>query len=256
MRREESSAVVTPGTCQSLYKTVLAANAPKSIVPVAAVVDATSGIGAAIAEVLAQRTCGRSHIVLIGRSEIVANDIIGKFPEPVNGGPVQTSYQCDVAEMRNRLNKIKYLVMSSGSFSMAGRRPTDDGVYYNLKATDKRARMSVLDSKSGGPVFMALEKAYSIRNAAYVASTYTKAAFELAKRHSTISYIHVWPGIVAPCVPTGLPFGVSTALRLLGEIAGVSSSECGENHGAYFRENKGGEVPRSSFLTQEVLQQV
>ncbi|KAH7096645.1 NAD(P)-binding protein [Auriculariales sp. MPI-PUGE-AT-0066] len=280
-----------------------AANAPKAIRPVAVIVGGTAGVGASIAQVLAERTHGRSHIVLIGRNEAAANDIIAKLPKAVDGGRYEF-VQCDVSSMRNvgeatkqlseRLDKINYLVMTAGILSMAGRRPTEDGVDFKLalhyysrfkfardlaglveSAAEKGepARvMSVYDSKRGGPIFlddMALEKNYSLSNAANVGITYNNAALvELAKRHPTVSFIHAYPGIVKTNITSGLPLAVRLGLNLVSPFIGVKPIDCAENMvyslfeptvgkpGAYFRDDVGNEVPRSSYLTPEVLQKV
>jgi len=195
------------------------ANAPKSIVPVAVVVGGTAGIGAAVAETLARHTHGRAHILLVGRNQSAAEEIISRLPKSVDGGKYEF-VQCDVSSMRNvgsvtralagRLDRVNYLVMSPGILSMAGRRPTEDGVdlkvalhYYGrfkfardlVGLLEKAAEqgeparvMTILDSKSGGPIFaddMALEQNYSVSNAASTACTYNSAA--MVVRYSTVA---------------------------------------------------------------------
>ena len=195
------------------FSAVLAANAanvPKAIVPVAVVVGGTAGIGAGVAEVLAQRTQGRAHIVIVGRNQAAAEAVIAQFPKAVDGGKYEF-VQCDITSMRNvgtvarqlsqRLDKINYLVMTAGLMTMAGRQPTEDGLdvklsihYYGRfkfardlaglleKAAEKGepARvMTVLDSLRGGPIWpddMALERNYSTANAARVGMMYNNAA--------------------------------------------------------------------------------
>ncbi|KAH7102225.1 NAD(P)-binding protein [Auriculariales sp. MPI-PUGE-AT-0066] len=277
-----------------------AANAPTIAEPVAVVVGGTSGCGAAVAEVLAQRTQGRAHIVLVGRNEAAAKEVIARFPDGARGEFIA----CDVSSMRNvgvvtrqlseRLGKINYLVLSQGILTMAGRTPTEDGVDFKLAlhyysrfkfardlagllekaaAQGEPARvMTILDSKRGGPIFpddMTLERNFSLRNAANVGITYNNAAMvELAKRHPSVSFIHTYPGIVKTNLSNGLPFFARHGLGVLGHLMGVQPIECGENMvyslfdpklgkpGAYFRDNVGEDVPRSSYLTPEVLQQV
>ncbi|KAH7105377.1 NAD(P)-binding protein [Auriculariales sp. MPI-PUGE-AT-0066] len=282
------------------------ANVPKAIQPVAVIIGGTAGVGAAVAEVLAQRTEGRSHIVLVGRNEVAANDVIAKFPKPVDGGKYEF-VKCDVSSMRNvgvvtkqlneRLGKVNYLVMSAGILSLAGRRPTEDGVDFKLalhyysrfkfaremaglveKAAEKGepARvLSILDPRYGGAVFLddlSLEKNYSVKNAANIGTTYNNAAaVELAKRHPTVSFIHASPGAVQTDIIKGLPLVARLGLQLFSpllKLVTIKPIESGENlvyslfdpalakPGAYFRNPVGEDVPRSSYLTPEVLQQV
>lgn len=128
------------------YSAVLAANAqnaPTAIRPVAVLVGGTSGCGRGVAEVLAKYAKGNAHIVLVGRSQAAADEIIASLPKPVDGAKYEF-VQCDVSSMRNvgavtrdlasRLDKINYLVLSTGILSLAGRRPTEDGVDYKVRA--------------------------------------------------------------------------------------------------------------------------
>ncbi|KZW02906.1 NAD(P)-binding protein [Exidia glandulosa HHB12029] len=274
------------------FSAVLAANkqnAPKAIRPVAVLVGGTSGCGRGVAEVLAKYTEGNAHIVLVGRSEEAANEIIASLPKPVDGAKYEF-VKCDVSSMRNvgivsrdlasRLDKINYLVLSPGILSLAGRRPTEDGVDYKARvaihyysrfkfardlapllekasAAGEPARvLTILDSWMGGPSGvrpddMKLEKDYSVRNAALVATTYNDGAVAaLAKRYPTVSFIHGHPGVVNTNINRDLPFGIKQLTGLLGSLISTSVTTCGENMvyslfdpkiptGAHYRTSKG-----------------
>lgn len=243
--------------------------------------------------------------MLVGRNKAAADEIIAGLPAPIDGGKYEF-VQCDVSSMRNvgavtrdlaqRLEKINYLVLSTGLMSMAGYTPTEDGVDYKLaihyysrfkfardltpllvKAADagEPARvLSVLDSLRGGPIFpddMALKKNWSLYQALRVGCTYNDAAMAaLAKRYPTVSFTHAYPGGVDTGLMRELPFGVrhlANALTPLARLFVMSRQTCGENMvyslfdpklatGAHSRNHKGDDVPRNKHLTDEVVEKV
>ena len=188
--------------------TVKASNASyaPSYIPTAVFVGGTSGIGQAMAELLARQLNGRVNIILIGRSKAAADKIIAGFPTPP--GEVKHEFiQCDASELKNvhevsqtllhRLEKINFLVLSpvSNSFSAV---PTSEGLelamvlrYYarakflyellpllkNARAKGEEGRaMTVLGAAMGGKVDMndlGLKKKWSIIRLAFQTGTYT-----------------------------------------------------------------------------------
>ncbi|KZV87193.1 NAD(P)-binding protein [Exidia glandulosa HHB12029] len=287
--------------------TVLAANkqnAPKSIRPVAVLVGGTSGCGRGVAEVLAKYTQGNAHIVLVGRSEEAANEIIASLPKPVDGAKYEF-VKCDVSSMRNvgivtrdlasRLEKINYLVLSPGLMSLSGRKATEDGVDYKIaihyysrfkfardlvpllekaSAAGEPARvLTIYDSWIGGPSGvrpddMKLEKDYSVRNAALVATTYNDGAIAaLAKRYPTVSFSHAHPGVVNTKISRDLPFGIGQLTGFLGSLFSTSLITCGENMvytlfdpkiptGAHFRSSKGDDVKTKPNLSDADVERI
>ena len=106
-----------------------------SYVPTAVFVGGTSGIGRAMAELLARQLNGRVNIVLVGRSKATADEIIAGLPVP-NGAKYEFM-PCDASELKNvhetskllleRLDKINFLVLSP-TVNAFGAVPTSEGL--------------------------------------------------------------------------------------------------------------------------------
>ncbi|KZW02321.1 NAD(P)-binding protein [Exidia glandulosa HHB12029] len=289
------------------FSAVLAANkqnAPKAIRPVAVLVGGTSGCGRGVAEVLAKYAQGNAHIVLVGRSEEAANEIFASFPKPVDGAKYEF-VKCDVSSMRNvgivtrdlasRLDKINYLVLSTGLLSLAGRRPTEDGVDYKIAvhyysrfkfahdlapllekastAGEPTRVLTILDSFMGAPSGvrpddMTLEKNYSLQNAALVATTYNDGAIAaLAKRYPTVSFSHANPGIVNTNAHRDMPFGIKQLTGLVATLISSPITTCGENMvytlfdpsiptGAHYRTPKGEDVKGKPNLSDADIEKI
>lgn len=250
------------------YTAVLASNAknaPKGIRPVAVLVGGTSGVGRGVAEVLGKYTQGNAHLILVGRNKAAADEIFATLPKPV-GDAKYEFVACDASSMRSvgavarelsaRLDKINYLVLSTGLLSLNGRTATEDGVDYKIalhyyarfkftkdlmpliekaaEAGEPARVLSMLDGTKGKatvpfPDDLTLEKNYSISNAANVAITYSDASMiAFAKRHPKVSFTHALPGLVNTNGHRNLPIGIRQFAGIIGGVFGTSVAECGE----------------------------
>ncbi|KAJ2922943.1 hypothetical protein H1R20_g14109, partial [Candolleomyces eurysporus] len=201
--------------------------------PVAVVVGGTSGIGQGMAEAFARWRSGRAHIVIVGRSEAVAKEIIATFPKPTTGEGESWSHEfvkCDATLMKNvksaseeilaRHSKINYLIMSPGFFTTSGRDETPEGIdkklavhYYGrwkfidqllpalrkAKEEEEEARvLSVLSAGYSGKIDvndLGLKKGYSVKAAADAAPTYNDLMIEsFHERNPDIIFAHSYPG--------------------------------------------------------------
>ncbi|KAG7091789.1 putative secondary metabolism biosynthetic enzyme [Marasmius oreades] len=203
-----------------------------SYFPVAVFVGGTSGIGQAMAEAFATHTEGNAHIVIIGRNQAAAENILSKFPKPSSPHAKHEFVQCDVTLMKNvkkatddlveRLPKIDYLVMSPGYMTMKDRDESAEGIdrklavhyYARWKFIDgllpalKKAKdegedakvYSVLAPGYGGSVDvedLGLKKSFSLARVALVAPTYNDLMTEeYAARNPGIPFVHAYPGWV------------------------------------------------------------
>ena len=185
-------------------------------VPVAVFVGGTSGIGQGLAEAFARWRKGNAHIIILGRNEAAAKEVIGRFPKPTTTTNSWTHefVQCDVTLMKNvhsaseqilaKHSKINYLVMSPGYFAASGRDETSEGIdkklavhyYARWKFIDellpalKKAKddgedvrvLSVFSAGHGGkidPNDLGLKKGYSLKAAADSATTYNDLMIEV-----------------------------------------------------------------------------
>ncbi|TEB21237.1 hypothetical protein FA13DRAFT_1742246 [Coprinellus micaceus] len=192
--------------------------------PVAVFVGGTSGIGQ-----------GRAHIVIVGRNEAAAKDIISHFPQVPASEQGQWTYEfvkCDAtlmkevkrasSEILSRHPKINYLVMSPGYFTTSGRDESEEGIdkklavhYYArwkfteellpalkaAKAQGEDARvLTVLAAGKGGKIDvndLGLKTGFSLRAAAEQSVTYNDYLVEsFAERNPDITFAHAYPGIV------------------------------------------------------------
>lgn len=109
-----------------------------SHVPVAIFVGGTAGIGHGMALAFSRQTNGNSHIILIGRNEASAKAIISKFPKPTVPGAKHEFVYCDATLMKNidrttkdlrsRLPKINFLVLSTMDVRSMSRENTEEGI--------------------------------------------------------------------------------------------------------------------------------
>ena len=192
--------------------------------PVNAVfVGGTSGIGRGMASALARATKGNARIVIVGRNQTAAQELIASFPSPAN--TLSSFVSCDVTLMRNvhaaaktiqvQLPTINYLVISAGFFTLNGRTETEEGIdrklaahYYarwafindllpQVRAAAEKGEeakvLSVLSAGHGGPVDLndlGLKRTYSLKNAAYQGITYNDLALEVRSFSLTLCPIH------------------------------------------------------------------
>ena len=110
--------------------------------PVAVFVGGTAGIGAGMARAFAHHRNGDAHIILVGRNRAAAEAVISSFPKPSSdSGSEEAKHEfveCDVSLMRNvrkttkelkeRLPRLNYLVMTQGMMTTQGRNETDEGI--------------------------------------------------------------------------------------------------------------------------------
>jgi len=270
--------------------------------PVALVVGGTAGIGQAVAEAIAAYTKGNAHIIVCGRNEAAAESIISGLPKDANS--TYEFVQCDATLMSNvhatttelssRLDRLNYLVLSAGAMSLKGRNPTSEGIdrklalnYYSrfafttglLPLLEKAAAegqdarvMSILGAGQGGPIDLndlGLEKSYGLRKAADTAITCNDCfALEAAARHPTVSFTHIFPGIVKTDFGTaGLPFVLKQVTNLLSSLIAISTKECadfmfyaltdpGAATGGWSKNNHAEPVPSNKYATEEARTKV
>lgn len=117
-----------------------------SYIPTAVFVGGTSGIGKGLAQAFARHTKGNANIILVGRNERAASEIIASFPKPPPSAtaPKHEFVPCDLSLMANvhattqslatRLpgGKLNFLVITSGFFTMGGREETSEGLDRRL----------------------------------------------------------------------------------------------------------------------------
>jgi short-subunit dehydrogenase involved in D-alanine esterification of teichoic acids len=213
--------------------------------PVAVFVGGTSGIGQGMAETFAEWRQGRAHIVIVGRNEAAAKDIISQFPKVPASEQGQWSYEfvkCDATLMKevkkaseeilSRHPKVNFLVMSQGFFSMSGRDETEEGLdkklavhYYSrwkfteqllpgLKAAKDQGEearvISVFSTGYGGKIDvddLGLKKKYSLNNAALSAATYNDYLVEV--RFYVFSTLHAI--LTRPSLRSPLPSAILTS---------------------------------------------
>lgn len=179
--------------------------------PVAVIVGGTSGIGQGMAETFARWRSGRADIVIVGRNEAAAKEVINTFPKPPTGEGDSWGYEfveCDVTLMKNvkfaseeilaRHSKTNYLIMSPGFLATSGRDETLEGIDEKLavhhyarwkfidlllpalrqaeEAEEESRVLSVLAAgTASGKVDvddLGFKKGYSVQAAAYSAPTY------------------------------------------------------------------------------------
>lgn len=134
------------------------------------------------------------------------------------------------------------------------------------------------------PDDMTLEKTYSLRNAALVATTYNDGAIAvrperahlfaanaraqaLAKRYPTVSFSHAMPGVVNTNINRELPFGLKQLTGLIGSLFTTSITTCGENMvytlfdpkittGAHYRTATGDDVKNKTLLSEADVEKI
>ncbi|KIM20954.1 hypothetical protein M408DRAFT_81264 [Serendipita vermifera MAFF 305830] len=276
--------------------------------PVGVFLGGTSGIGQAMAEQLAKQTNGQAQIVLLGRNEDAADKIIASLPRTPDGTPTEQESKysfvkvdaTSMAQVRevttkltNELDKINFLVLSSGFLSMKGRDETSEGidrkmacnfyarfrVAYDLaplveKAAERGERtgvMSILSAGKGGQVDLndlGLVKGFSLKAAHDHATTCTDAAFEeFATRYPKVPFMHIFPGTVLTPMATTLP-GSSLLVPILRPLM-ISAEDCSQimwrrmwspegiwKSGAHQLDHHGEEVEHNRFVTPEVKKAV
>ncbi|KAJ7899735.1 NAD-P-binding protein [Mycena leptocephala] len=118
-----------------------------SYVPVAVFVGATSGVGQGMVEAFARYVSGRAHIIIVGRNEHAAADILASLPKPADGDAEAEGWKhefvpCDVslmanaraacANIREKVTRLNFLVMTAGYSSMVNTAITSEGLDLHL----------------------------------------------------------------------------------------------------------------------------
>ncbi|KAJ7654669.1 hypothetical protein DFH06DRAFT_1047425 [Mycena polygramma] len=112
-----------------------------SYLPVAVFVGGTSGVGQGMVEAFARYVQGRAHIVIVGRNEHAAAEIIAHLPKPAVGdadGWKHEFLSCDVSvmayvravcsEIRAKVTRINFLVLTAGYSSLVSTAITSEGL--------------------------------------------------------------------------------------------------------------------------------
>ncbi|KAL1695579.1 hypothetical protein GGG16DRAFT_45184 [Schizophyllum commune] len=235
--------------------------------PVAVFVGGTSGIGRAMAFALATHTQGRARIVIVGRNQKAAEDLRATLPSPAREQLLFVS--CDMKLMRNvtaatrelaahGIDKINYLVLSSGVLPAQGRIETEEGIdeklaiayygrwkfVYELQGALAKAAaagepakvLTVLTAGAGGPIELddlGLKKNYGLIHTSKSQATYTDLMVEkFAELHPTISFVHAYPGIVKTDLLSNASSPVLKALHCIMDpfitLIGNTAENCAE----------------------------
>ncbi|KAJ7050351.1 hypothetical protein C8F01DRAFT_1264228 [Mycena amicta] len=112
-----------------------------SYVPVAVFVGGTSGVGEGMVEAFARYLGGRAHIIIVGRNEHAADEIISSFPAAGNTSTYEF-LPCDLRamenvhavceEIRRKVDRVNFLVLTAGYSSFVNVALTEDGLDLNL----------------------------------------------------------------------------------------------------------------------------
>ncbi|KAJ7753937.1 hypothetical protein DFH07DRAFT_921238 [Mycena maculata] len=110
-------------------------------VPVAVFIGGTSGVGQGMVEAFARYVKGRAHIIIVGRNEYAASEIIGHFPKPAAGETSDWTHEfvpCDVSLMANvraacalirtKVERVNFLVLTAGYSSLVSTALTSEGL--------------------------------------------------------------------------------------------------------------------------------
>ena len=91
-----------------------------------------------MAESFARATKGNCNIILIGRNRAAAESIIASFPKPSATSYTHEFVECDASLVQNvhdtagallqRLQKVNFLVLSTGVFQISGGHETAEGI--------------------------------------------------------------------------------------------------------------------------------
>ncbi|PVG01538.1 NAD(P)-binding protein [Serendipita vermifera] len=111
--------------------------------PVTLFFGGTSGIGQAMAEQMAQQTKGRAHIILLGRNQAAAENIIASFPKTDPSTPAEDASEYSfvkvdatsmaqvrevAAQLKAQLPKINFIIATTGFVNFKGREETSEGI--------------------------------------------------------------------------------------------------------------------------------
>jgi NAD(P)-dependent dehydrogenase (short-subunit alcohol dehydrogenase family) len=129
------SAIAKAAASNALYK--------PATKPVALFFGGTSGIGQAMAEQMAKQTNGRAHIILLGRNQAAAEEIIASFPKTDPSTPAEDASEYSfvkvdatsmaqvrevTAQLKSELPKINFIIATAGFTNFKGREETSEGI--------------------------------------------------------------------------------------------------------------------------------
>ncbi|KAF9026822.1 NAD(P)-binding protein [Hymenopellis radicata] len=239
-----------------------------SYIPVAVFVGGTSGVGEAMAKALSSYLGGKLHLFIVGRNRAAAEKTFASLPRPE--GVTREFLHCDALLMRNivatsdelksRVDKINFLVLSAGYFRVTGRDETSEGLdkllvmrYYNrfkfakellplLKVARDRGEDAQLMTVLGTGMMnigvdrddLGLRKNYRWWKGAMKPCVYNDVMVEeFAKQNPGIGFMHIYPGFVdTPAIDDIFTWW---PMRLLAPLVwlqmyffGVSAEECAE----------------------------
>ncbi|KAB8226573.1 hypothetical protein BDV33DRAFT_162440 [Aspergillus novoparasiticus] len=228
---------------------------------VAVFVGGTSGIGEATAKELA-KSIKKPTIHLVGRNQAAGSKILEEL-QSVNPNGTFHFIQSDVSLLRNvdeacseikqKEKVIDLLFLSTGHLA-ASKQNTSEGLennhalrYYSrmrfvhnllplLNASKAPARVvSVLAGGQEGKIEednLDLQKSWSITKAGMYAATLNSLAAEhLATLYPSISFVHVFPGIVrTPLMNKTMGSIAGSIVSFLSRPMSISSQESGERH--------------------------
>ncbi|KAF6757648.1 hypothetical protein DFP72DRAFT_221112 [Ephemerocybe angulata] len=236
-------------------------------VPVAVFIGGTSGIGQGMVEAFARWRGGQAHIVVIGRNQDAATDILARFPKPTTTSDSEWTHEfipCDMTLMSNvhtasqailsKYSKINFLVMTAGYMTTSGRDETAEGIdkklavhYYGrwkflrelegglrkAKEAGEEARViSVFSAGGGAPVDLedlGLKKKYTLRRAEGQATTFNDYMIEcFYKRNPNMTFVHAFPGGVDTGLGASSPSVLVRSLWKFLTPLMVSKEECAE----------------------------
>ncbi|KAK0668055.1 hypothetical protein QBC41DRAFT_322628 [Cercophora samala] len=221
----------------------------------ALVVGGTNGIGYAMACRIATDHTS-STVIISGRNKP------DKIPHPnIEFLAVDASSMRQIKQYTGKIKtslgdqKLDFLIMTQGIFTMAGRTETAEGIdnkmalhYYGkqllirelLPVLQDDARVIiVLDGKNGAPTKLEwkdldLKRTYSLTSAAYHCISMKDAIIQFyaaqqqqsgnSKRH----FVHAFPGVVASNIMAGLPWYLRGPAQVLMKMAAVSTDTCAE----------------------------
>ncbi|KAF7325277.1 hypothetical protein MVEN_02639500 [Mycena venus] len=105
------------------------------------------GSGRGMVEAFARHVSGRAHIIIVGRNEHSAADILASLPKPADGDAEAEGWKhefvpCDVSlmanvrvactDIRQRVTRLNFLVMTAGYSSMVNTAITSEGLDLHL----------------------------------------------------------------------------------------------------------------------------
>ncbi|CAG7850468.1 SubName: Full=Uncharacterized protein {ECO:0000313/EMBL:CCA75125.1} [Serendipita indica DSM 11827] len=239
--------------------------------PVGLFFGGTSGIGQAMAEQFARQTNGRAQIVILGRNEQAARAIIEGFPRTDSSTPEEESSKYSfikvdatsmaqvrevTAKLSSELDKVNYIVATTGFLTLKGRDETSEGIdkklacnfyarfrfIYDLMPLIEKAAndgeetgvLSVLSAGRGQHVELddlGLVKRYSLSKAEGHAITYNDAVMNnLASKYPKSRFYHSFPGAVDTPILKAFP-GASIfypTLKVLAKPLLMSPEECAQ----------------------------